>query len=59
MAKKPKMIDIVDIKTLVKLGILESFVKNNVIYLRDVENGETVKIGEIKGDDINDQKTVS
>ena len=59
MTKKPKMIDIVDIKILVKLGMFESFVKNNVIYLRDVENDETVKIGEIKGDDINDQETVS
>ena len=58
MTKKPRMIDIIDIKTLVKLGILESFVKNNVIYLRNVENGETVKIGEIKGDDINDQEMV-
>ena len=45
---KVKQIDIVDIRTAVNAGLLEAFVKKGVIYIRDVQNGETVKIGEVK-----------
>ena len=50
---KRKILDIVDIKTEIKNGRLESYIKFNRstklidIYIRDKENGETVKIGEV------------
>ena len=43
-----KQIDIVDIRSAVNAGLLETFVKKGVIYIRDVQNGETVKIGEVE-----------
>lgn len=43
-----KQIDIVDIRSAVNAGLLETFVKKGVIYIRDAQNGETVKIGEVE-----------
>lgn len=43
-----RQIDIVDIRSAVKAGLLETFVKKGIIYIRDAQNGETVKIGEVK-----------
>lgn len=45
-----KMIDIVKVRTECKNGRLKAFVKKNIygediIYLKDTQNGETVQIG--------------
>ena len=45
---KVKQIDIMDIRTAVKAGLLETFVKKGVIYIRDTSNGETAKIGKVE-----------
>lgn len=45
---KVKQIDIVDIRSAVNAGLLETFVKKGIIYIRDSQTGETVKIGEVK-----------
>ena len=45
---KNKIIDPVDVKVAVKNGQLKSFVKNNIIYLQDVDSGDTVMIGKIE-----------
>ena len=42
---KNKIVDPVDVKVAVKNGQLKSFVKNNIIYLQDIDSGDTVMIG--------------
>ena len=42
------MVDVVDIKKEIKEGNLIVFVKNGDIYIKDAQNGDTVKIGELK-----------
>lgn len=42
------MIDLVDLRNLVNEGALEVFVNRDVIYIRDTENEETVRIGSTK-----------
>ena len=45
MSNKP--IDPVDIKNAISKGQLEVFFSNRVIYIRDTETGDCVKIGEV------------
>jgi hypothetical protein len=42
-----KPIDPVDIKNAISKGQLEVFASNRVIYIRDTETGDCVKIGEV------------
>lgn len=44
------MIDVIEIKKEIKNGNLSVFVKDNNIYIKDLQNGDTVKIGELKGE---------
>lgn len=44
------VIDVVDIKTAVKQGQLSSYVKDNIIYLKN-EAGEVVEIGRVETTD--------
>ena len=47
MKMNNKPIDPVDIKNAISKGQLEVFVSNRVIYIRDTETGDCVKIGEV------------
>lgn len=44
------MIDVIDIKEAVKRKELRFYVKNGIIYC-DADNGDCVKVGEVKGNE--------
>ena len=41
-----KILDIVDVKKAVKNGQIEARARDGIIFLRDLQTGEVVKVGE-------------
>lgn len=42
------MIDLVELRTSIKTGKLKVFISGTTIYIKDTENGDTVKLGGIE-----------
>ena len=43
-----KIIDIVELRNQIKLGILRPYVERDKVYLEDAENGETIMVCDLK-----------